>query len=80
MKENHLRVWSAVSITYLICVEIRPFQCSYTRDIAGVIVYRTPRRTLSQLEKYNFSEQRKPLAGVMQSHQKNDTSPLSRPY
>jgi hypothetical protein len=45
--------------------------------------YRTPSRTLSQLEKYNFSREReeKSLAGAMQSRQKtNDTSPLSRPF
>jgi hypothetical protein len=43
--------------------------------------YLTPRTALSQLEKYNFSVEEKPLAGAMQSHQKNnDNSPLSRPF
>jgi hypothetical protein len=44
--------------------------------------YRTPRRTLSQLEKYNFSGEREKTTGrAMQSHQKNnETSPLSLPF
>jgi hypothetical protein len=42
------------------------------------VPYRTPRRTLSQ-KNTAFHERRRPLAGAMQSHQKNDTSPLSRP-
>jgi hypothetical protein len=43
-------------------------------------IYRTSsRRTQSHLEKYKFLGEEKPLAGAMQSHQKNsDTSPLLR--
>ena len=39
MNENYVRLWSAVSVTYCMCVEIRPFRCSYTRDLADVIIY-----------------------------------------
>ena len=40
MNENYIRLCrSAVSVTYCMCVEIRPFRCSYTCDLADVIVY-----------------------------------------
>jgi hypothetical protein len=39
MNENCLRLWNSVSVTYFMHVEIRPFRCSYKRDLADVIVY-----------------------------------------
>ena len=39
MKENYLRLWSVVSVTYFMCVEIRQFRCSYTRDLTDIKVY-----------------------------------------
>jgi hypothetical protein len=45
------------------------------------LTYRTPIRTMSQLKKIQlFRTEEKPLAGTIQSHQKNDTSPISWPF
>jgi hypothetical protein len=38
-KENYFRLWVALSVTCFMCVEIRPFRCSYIRDLVNVIVY-----------------------------------------